>query len=305
MREKCLMSLALVLACACAAWAQENTTGSIAGRVIDAQSLPVPGATVTVVTPQGPRALTTDSDGRFFASYLTPGQYEVRVELQGFRTIERQNVDVRLGQRVDLTLSMQVGSITEAVTVSARQEVVEVAADLRGRFESDRDVQRLEVARMLRQEATLDLTRRGELGVDDDLAALEVMQLASGRPEIEPQKRRDAGRPGQQRVRDLNDVREGGCDETERQPLEEIGRDVGRDRKRDRFPGRFDAAPVSGARCQSRHDASPPHGPQPSASSRCALNTSVGGARSARSTTASRTHPPGNQSRSRSRSSAC
>ena len=54
--------------------AQESTTGSIAGRVVDVQNLAVPGASVTIVTPQGRRSFTTDSDGRFFAPFLTPGR---------------------------------------------------------------------------------------------------------------------------------------------------------------------------------------------------------------------------------------
>src|SRR4051812_1831770 len=78
--------LAMVLAVASVATAQE-TTGSIAGRVVDSQGLAVPGAAVTVAGPQGSRTFTTDSEGRFSAPYLTPGTYSVRVELQGFRPV--------------------------------------------------------------------------------------------------------------------------------------------------------------------------------------------------------------------------
>jgi hypothetical protein len=53
----------------------------IAGRVADAQGLAVPGAAVTISLPQGSRTLTTDTDGRFFAPFLTPGDYEVKVNL--------------------------------------------------------------------------------------------------------------------------------------------------------------------------------------------------------------------------------
>ncbi len=99
------------------AMAQETTTGSIAGRVADPQGLAIPGATVTIVSPQGTRALTTDSDGRFFAPFLTPGEYEVKVDLSGFSSVDRQNIQVRVGQQVDLSLAMQVAGVTEAVEV--------------------------------------------------------------------------------------------------------------------------------------------------------------------------------------------
>jgi carboxypeptidase family protein len=77
-----------------------------------------------VTTPQGPRTFTTDSDGAFFAPFLTPGMYGVKVELQGFRTLDRQNVEVRLGQRVELHLPLQVGPLTESVNVSGAAPLV-------------------------------------------------------------------------------------------------------------------------------------------------------------------------------------
>ncbi|HMF60073.1 MAG TPA: carboxypeptidase-like regulatory domain-containing protein, partial [Vicinamibacterales bacterium] len=118
MYKTCVFAAVCMLLTAGLAGAQETTTGSIAGRVTDAQGLAVPGAAVTVITPQGPQSFTTDANGAFFAPFLTPGTYEVKVELQGFRGLDRQNVDVRLGQRVELTLPLQVGALTDSVSVS-------------------------------------------------------------------------------------------------------------------------------------------------------------------------------------------
>jgi len=128
----CFIPLLVILTCSTLAIAQENTTGSIAGQVVDAQNLAMPGATVTVVSPQGSRTLTTDSDGRFFAPFLTPGQYEVKVELSGFRSIDRKDVVVRLGQRVDLTLPMQVGSLSETVEVRGSAPVIDKSSTTTG-----------------------------------------------------------------------------------------------------------------------------------------------------------------------------
>ena len=64
MYGKGLFAAVCMLLTAVLAGAQETTTGSIAGRVVDAQDLAVPGATVTVITPQGPRTFTTDSRRR-------------------------------------------------------------------------------------------------------------------------------------------------------------------------------------------------------------------------------------------------
>lgn len=74
MRWTILLSTLCLFIVTVTAGAQE-TTGSIEGQVVDAQKLPVSGAAVTITTPQGPRSLTTDSDGRFRAAFLTPGDY--------------------------------------------------------------------------------------------------------------------------------------------------------------------------------------------------------------------------------------
>src|SRR5262245_42496666 len=86
----------------CNAVRAQETTGRIAGRVTDAQSLAVPGVAVTAVGPQGTKATTTDADGRFTIPFLTPGVYIVRAELSGFKAFERSGVTVGLGQTADV-----------------------------------------------------------------------------------------------------------------------------------------------------------------------------------------------------------
>ena len=83
--------VALWLALAGAASAQE-TTGTLTGKLTDTQGLAVPGATVTVTGPQGAKSFVTDADGTFRVPFLTPGTYDVRAELQGFKTVEQKAV---------------------------------------------------------------------------------------------------------------------------------------------------------------------------------------------------------------------
>ena len=132
MRYHYMLAWLLVLLAAPGLAAQQTTTGSISGRVVDSQNLPVPGATVTVVSPQGDRTFTTDTDGRFFAPYLTPGQYEIKVELSGFRQVDRKDIQLRLGQAIDLTLPMTVGELTETVQVSAETPVIDSTSTTTG-----------------------------------------------------------------------------------------------------------------------------------------------------------------------------
>jgi hypothetical protein len=147
MFRHCLIAAMSVLLSVGLARAQETTTGSIAGHVVDAQGLGIPGASVTVIAPQGKRSFTTDADGKFFAPFLTPGLYEITVELQGFKTLDRQNVDVRLGQRVDLSLPLQVGTLTESVNVSGGAPVVDTSSTTTGAVIDSDLLQRVPIGR--------------------------------------------------------------------------------------------------------------------------------------------------------------
>jgi hypothetical protein len=148
MRRQLIWAVILVLAGFGLASAQETTSGSIAGEVIDAQGAPVPGATVTIGSPTGNKTFVTDANGRFFAPYLTPGKYSVRVELTGFSPVEQKNIEVRLGQRVALTgLTLKVGGLTEVVEVVGAAPVVDTNSTTTGGTLNSDMLSRLPVAR--------------------------------------------------------------------------------------------------------------------------------------------------------------
>ena len=56
-------ALAIIAAMAAAARAQETTTGSIGGQVIDEQGGVLPGVSVTVTAGQGSQTFVTDAQG--------------------------------------------------------------------------------------------------------------------------------------------------------------------------------------------------------------------------------------------------
>ena len=111
-----ILGLALLAAGPLAA---QETTGRIEGRIVDTQSLPVPGVTVAATGPQGAKSTVTDTDGRFTVPFLTPGTYQLRAELQNFKTIQKDDINVSLGQTVDVQLQLEIGEITQTVNVSA------------------------------------------------------------------------------------------------------------------------------------------------------------------------------------------
>jgi outer membrane receptor protein involved in Fe transport len=140
------MALAVLLVAAGVAFAQE-TTGTIDGRVVDGQGLPIPGVTVTVTGPQGAKSVTSDADGHFNMPFLTPGSYTVRIELQGFRPVEQTGVRVSLGQTTTIPVTLQVGGLTETVEVSGGTPVVDTTTTTSGAVISSERLEQIPVGR--------------------------------------------------------------------------------------------------------------------------------------------------------------
>ena len=101
--------------------------GGLVGSVIDDQGAVVPGARVAIVNTETnfTRETTTDTQGAYSFANIQAGPYVVRVTLQGFREAVRSAVPVRVGQisRVDLTL--QVGAMSETITVQSAAELLQ------------------------------------------------------------------------------------------------------------------------------------------------------------------------------------
>jgi len=127
--------------------AQETTSGTITGHIVDAQGLALPGVTVTITSAQGTKTFVSDSEGTFFAPYLTPGEYSIRAELQGFAPVVRDNVVVRLGQRIEIPITMQLGTVTEQVQVTASTPVVDTSSTTVGANLDTAELARLPVQR--------------------------------------------------------------------------------------------------------------------------------------------------------------
>ncbi len=99
----------------------QDIVGRISGTVTDAQGAAVPGATVTIINEATgiPRSLTTDGSGYFVADDLPVGKYTVTVEAKGFKKTLVAGNPVTAGGRLTVNVTMQVGALTETVTVTA------------------------------------------------------------------------------------------------------------------------------------------------------------------------------------------
>lgn len=113
-------------------WAQEFR-GTIRGRVLDPSGAAVAGATVQVINAEtGARTTAASNEaGNYQVPFLLPGNYTVRVEHPGFKTLERQGIRVSLNEVVTLDLALELGQATESVTVTAAAPLLNTAsADL-------------------------------------------------------------------------------------------------------------------------------------------------------------------------------
>lgn len=121
--------LGLLAAALCAAPAAvgQTTFGSITGLVKDASGAVIPGAQVTLknlgTTEQ--RTMTTGSDGLYQFVNLTPGNYSVRVNKQGFKSFDRTPVVVEVNQTVRIDATLQVGEVTQTVQVTSQTPLLQ------------------------------------------------------------------------------------------------------------------------------------------------------------------------------------
>ncbi len=123
---RCALGLAVAGALcllAVAPLAAQTTSASVFGQVKDAQGGVLPGATVTLTSRSQAYSLnaTTNNEGRFVFTIVRPDHYSLKVAMQGFKTLEQTNVVVNANDKFFTgILTLQVGQITEEVSVSSR-----------------------------------------------------------------------------------------------------------------------------------------------------------------------------------------
>ena len=110
----------LALLTSAIAWSQD-TRGTISGRVLDPSGSVIPGANVLVSNAaMGTKAsLTTNADGIYRAPLLSPGTYSIEVTSAGFKKALRSAVEVRVADRLDIDIKLEIGTSEQQVTVTS------------------------------------------------------------------------------------------------------------------------------------------------------------------------------------------
>ena len=119
-RIRGVLTLLMFLGCAQQASAQvPGGVGNISGTITDEQRVGVPGVIVTAHGFEQSQLFKTGSDGRYSLQALIPGRYVLTAEIDGFKTIVRNGVMVRVGKTATLPLVIKVLRTEETVNVTA------------------------------------------------------------------------------------------------------------------------------------------------------------------------------------------
>jgi trimeric autotransporter adhesin len=108
------------------AWSQ-SFQGSLRGKVVDPAGAVAEGAKLILIneSTQVRRTTATNNQGEFVFAAVTPATYTVAVEATGFKRLERHGVAIATQSNTTLDLSLEIGRISEEVTVSAQTPMVQ------------------------------------------------------------------------------------------------------------------------------------------------------------------------------------
>jgi Carboxypeptidase regulatory-like domain/TonB dependent receptor-like, beta-barrel len=105
----------------------QSTAGEISGVITDPSGSVVPGVSVSLINPStnSVRAVKTNDSGLYVIPAIQPGIYTLKIEVAGFRAIERKDIGVQVGSANRLDFILEVGEVTSVVEVSGGAPVLQ------------------------------------------------------------------------------------------------------------------------------------------------------------------------------------
>ena len=121
--------------------AAQTVAGTISGLVTDASGAAVAGTSIVVTDlDRNVNLRSTSNDAGFYlVTPVPPGRYKVRAEKAGFRSFLVESLPIATQQKATINVSLQIGSLTESVTISSAAQVIDTtSATLSGVVENKR-----------------------------------------------------------------------------------------------------------------------------------------------------------------------
>ncbi len=133
---RCAVIAFLCLFVVVAAAFGQGAVGTLNGTVLDSAGAVIPGATVVVTNTQtGVESRTTaTSAGAYTLPYLPAGTYTLKISHPGFRTAQQDNIALRVAQTLTVNVTLEVGQVTDQVTVTAEAPILDTGSAEIGRY---------------------------------------------------------------------------------------------------------------------------------------------------------------------------
>jgi hypothetical protein len=149
---RCVWAVPFVVASVCLVGAStafaQGTTGTLTGTVVDAQGSAVPGATVTATEAEtaAARTVVSNENGLFRIAGLDPGRYLLKVELTSFKPVSIADISLSAAEIRDLgKVKLEVGALTETLTVTSEITPVQVADSARRKTVTGDDLKNIQM----------------------------------------------------------------------------------------------------------------------------------------------------------------
>jgi outer membrane receptor protein involved in Fe transport len=154
MRFRYLAALVAVAVLAALPVVAQEQRGSIEGSVKDAQGGAVVGASVvarmsSALETRGERVsgpgieVVTNATGTYRFVSLAPGRYEITATLSGFAPAKVQNIDLRLGQQLNIPLTLSPGGVAETVQVVAESPLIAITQSARSTSIREEEIEKM------------------------------------------------------------------------------------------------------------------------------------------------------------------
>jgi hypothetical protein len=121
----------------------QNTGATVAGTVTDPQGNAVPGADVVLTssTTNVPFTTKTNGSGIYRITGLLPGSYRANIAHEGFKSTVKDGIELHVDDQISLDFSLQVGTVSQSVTVEAGAPLIESESTTIGQVIESRTIE--------------------------------------------------------------------------------------------------------------------------------------------------------------------
>ena len=125
-RPLTLLAAFVLLLFSSGARAQE-TTATTSGQVTDSAGAAVSGAEVTLrsIRTREERKTTSNDEGYYSLTFITPGIYDFSVKVQGFKEYVNKSIELLVNDRKAINIQLEAGAISEQVTVTSEAPIIQ------------------------------------------------------------------------------------------------------------------------------------------------------------------------------------